>query len=252
MALCFRLLGLEELQLIVHVVPQTGPTALDAIEAASGGIVTANSGAADLVLVNGQNAPQIEMRAGQWYRWRLLFVSINHHATLTTTGSGCEFGVLAKDGIYVEDAPRALSYMKFVSGNRVDVVIRCTAGSTLASSAAAAADAAGRRRRMQGGGGAAAEIADMTLATIVVTGADSSDGSLADLAFTPRYPAYLEDLRSVTVHGSKEIAIAGGGGCTVNDEAWAGDGSDHMFAVYESTYEEYTVTAAAHPIHIHV
>ena len=33
-----------------------------AIEAASGGIVTANSGAADLVLVNGQNAPQIEMR----------------------------------------------------------------------------------------------------------------------------------------------------------------------------------------------
>ena len=31
-----------------------------------------------------------------------------------------------------------------------------------------------------------------------------------------------------------------------------GDGTDNIFTVYESTYEEFTVTAAAHPIHIHV
>lgn len=246
------LLDLVEMQLIVHVVPQTGATSLDAIETAAGGSVVTSSTSADLVLVNGQNAPVVSMATGQWYRWRVLFVSINHHATLTTTGSGCEFGVLAKDGIYVEDAPRASSYIKLASGNRVDILIRCTADSTLASRS----DAGGARRRMQNGNGAGAgaatELSDTTLATIEVTGTDTSTGSLASLAFTPTRPTYLSDLRTVAVHGSKEIQIQGGGGCSINDEVWAGDGSDHLFTVYESTYEEYTVEAANHPMHIHV
>ena len=247
------LLNIEEIQLVMHVIPQTGATSLDAIEAAAGGTVVTTSGAANLVLVNGQNTPVISMVTGQWYRWRLLFVSINHHATLTTTGSGCEFGILTKDGIYVENPPRASSYMKFVSGNRVDIVIRCTSDSSLASRTGAAA---GGRRRMQDGGGqgagAATEIGDTTLASIVVTGADVSTGALANLAFTPTRPPYLRDLRSETMHGSKEIEINGGGGCTINGQAWAGDGSDHLFTVYESTYEEYVVEADNHPMHIHV
>ena len=66
-------------------------------------------------------------------------------------------------------------------------MIRCTADSALSTDAAAAAVAAGRRR-MQGGAGAATEVADMTIATIVATGADSSAGTLAALAFTPAMP----------------------------------------------------------------
>jgi hypothetical protein len=246
------LFGLTEMQLIVHVVPQTGPTSLDAIESAAGGSVVTSSGTRDVVLINGQNAPVITMVSGEWYRWRLVFVSVNHRATLKTTGSGCEFGVLAKDGIYVEDAPRALDYMKFSSGNRVDIVIRCTTDSTLVSDATAGP---GGRRRMQHShvaGGESVDIADAVLATIEVSGADTTSGSLGSLAFTPIRPEYLQDLRTVTVHGSKEIEVDGRDDCTINGQVWAGDGSDHLFTVYKSTYEEYTVEADDHPLHIHV
>jgi hypothetical protein len=46
------------------------------------------------------------MQAGQWFRQhcRRLFVSIDHLAALTTS-SGCEFGVLAKGGTGIHDAP---------------------------------------------------------------------------------------------------------------------------------------------------
>ena len=75
---------------------------------------------------------------------------------------------------------------------------------------------------------------------------------MASLAFSPTRPGYLADLRTVVVHGAKELAITGGQGCDVNGNEWVGDGSDNLFTVYESTYEEFTVQAAAHPIHIHV
>jgi FtsP/CotA-like multicopper oxidase with cupredoxin domain len=105
---------------------------------------------------------------------------------------------------------------------------------------------------MQAGPAGAEQIAAQTLATISVTTGAASTESLADLSFTPTRPGYLADLQAATVHGSKEIEINGGNGCSVNDAPWAGDGTDHLFTVYESTREEYTISAANHPIHIHV
>lgn len=208
------LIDTPTIQLIVHVLPQEGTTALDVIEADSdaGTPVVTTSGSANLVLVNGQNQPVIAMNNGQWYRWRMLFVSIHHAAVLTA--SGCEFGVLAKDGVYVYDAPRASDFMKFASGNRIDTLIRCTSSTTLAIDANADGNAAAGRRRMQATGGALEELTASTIVTITVTGADASasGGSLASKAFTALMPGYLTDLRSVTVHGSKELELTGGNG----------------------------------------
>jgi FtsP/CotA-like multicopper oxidase with cupredoxin domain len=203
------LIATPEIQLVVHVVPQEDTTALDVIEGSSGTgtPVTQASGSANLVLVNGQNQPVISMANGVWYRWRMVFVSVHHWAMLSA--SGCEFGVLAKDGIYLYDAPRASDYLKFASGNRVDALIRCTADTVLAIDPTAAG---GRRRRTQNaGGGAEEEMGAQTIATITVTGVDASasGGALASKQFSATMPAYLNDLREVEVHGSKDLEIAG-------------------------------------------
>ena len=60
----------------------------------------------DLVLVNGQHQPVVPMVAGQWARWRTLMASIEQKLELTV--SGCELQLLAKDGVYLSVAPRAI------------------------------------------------------------------------------------------------------------------------------------------------
>jgi FtsP/CotA-like multicopper oxidase with cupredoxin domain len=160
------------------VLSQTGTDALDAIEAASGGGLTAASGPADRVLVNGQHRPVITQARGQWYRWRVAMVSLIHHGTFVAPG--CELGLLAKDGVYLLDGPRPTEHFKMASGNRVDLLVRCSTSSTLATSTAAA----GRRLQPGGGGGGgggggnlAQALPSQAVASIVVVGGASSSPS---------------------------------------------------------------------------
>ena len=60
------------------------------------------------LLVNGQSQPVIAMRPGTWYRWRMAYSSIDRLITGTSL-NGCEMQLLAKDGVYLPTAPRAIS-----------------------------------------------------------------------------------------------------------------------------------------------
>lgn len=62
----------------------------------------------DLMLVNMQYIPKVTMDAGKWYRWRMVLSSVIRSLALRTEleNSGCEFHLLAKDGIFLTDAPR--------------------------------------------------------------------------------------------------------------------------------------------------
>mmetsp|Transcript_37535 Transcript_37535/g.82199 ORF Transcript_37535/g.82199 Transcript_37535/m.82199 type:complete len:827 (+) Transcript_37535:177-2657(+) len=76
--------------------------------------------------VNGVEKPKIEMVAGQWYRFRTLFVP-TYKKSIEPIIRGCDFKLLAKDGRYIPVAPRDISaeggYM--FSGSRADFLVRC-------------------------------------------------------------------------------------------------------------------------------
>jgi FtsP/CotA-like multicopper oxidase with cupredoxin domain len=80
----------------------------------------------NLVLVNMQYVPKLEMQAGKWYRWRMVLSSyFDSIAMRLKEESDCEFQLLAKDGIYLTDAPRSVPGIILSPGNRADVAVRC-------------------------------------------------------------------------------------------------------------------------------
>lgn len=84
--------------------------------------------------VNGQYAPTIKIDQNEWTRLRIVFSSLNKvvkfQLSSAAAGLGCEWKLLAKDGIYVQNAPRALSSVYLAPGNRVDILIRCSSVGT--------------------------------------------------------------------------------------------------------------------------
>ena len=98
-----------------------------------------------VLLVNGQTNPVMSMQPNTWYRWRLLFVTNEMTGTLEflTNTAGCEMQLLAKDGVYLPTAPRAISSIPLYSALRSDLAVRCTA-------AGAATVGVGARRRRLG------------------------------------------------------------------------------------------------------
>ena len=95
----------------------------------------------------------------------------------------CEMQLLAKDGIYVNPAPRAATMLRLGPGMRADAAVRCNAQGRYYFSVA-------------GDLGPAAELPyDWVLATLDV-GPPSGPPDAALVHFEPRRPAYLSDLLS--------------------------------------------------------
>eukprot|EP00581_Thalassiosira_minuscula_P006786 CAMPEP_0183706904 /NCGR_PEP_ID=MMETSP0737-20130205/3617_1 /TAXON_ID=385413 /ORGANISM="Thalassiosira miniscula, Strain CCMP1093" /LENGTH=861 /DNA_ID=CAMNT_0025934441 /DNA_START=289 /DNA_END=2870 /DNA_ORIENTATION=+ len=79
----------------------------------------------NLMLVNMQFLPKLTMTAGKWYRWRMVVSSIRAALGFISQSGNCEFKLLAKDGMYINDAPRDVEAVLLASGNRADVAVRC-------------------------------------------------------------------------------------------------------------------------------
>jgi len=82
----------------------------------------------DFTLVNGQYFPTLDMTAGEWQRWRVIFGSWNKKPLdlEMDTGGSCEMNLLAKDGIYINDYPRPLSTYPIPVGGRAEIMVRCS------------------------------------------------------------------------------------------------------------------------------
>ena len=83
--------------------------------------VTTNT---DTFLINMQYIPVIDVERGKWYRMRTVLASISDGITFRAP-IGCDLELLAKDGIYLDDAPRSVDAFYLHPGNRADVAIRC-------------------------------------------------------------------------------------------------------------------------------
>jgi FtsP/CotA-like multicopper oxidase with cupredoxin domain len=71
----------------------------------------------ETLTVNGVEQPTIQLTAGQWYRFRTLFVPTRFR-TLEPAIPDCDFLLLAKDGRYIPVAPREIQSGYMVSGSR--------------------------------------------------------------------------------------------------------------------------------------
>ncbi|EOD38990.1 hypothetical protein EMIHUDRAFT_466723 [Emiliania huxleyi CCMP1516] len=78
-----------------------------------------------LFLVNGEYVPTLKFKANVWTRLRILFASITDQMYIVFP-EFCEAQLLAKDGVYLHDAPRPVKYAFLGLGNRADLLIKCT------------------------------------------------------------------------------------------------------------------------------
>mmetsp|Transcript_63550 Transcript_63550/g.127639 ORF Transcript_63550/g.127639 Transcript_63550/m.127639 type:complete len:404 (+) Transcript_63550:324-1535(+) len=82
-----------------------------------------------LLLVNGLATPEVEVNHGEWYRFRFLWTASEEVTVLRMEESAdqtCELQLIAKDGIYLNDAPRAINKIYLGQANRADIAVRCT------------------------------------------------------------------------------------------------------------------------------
>ena len=102
-------------------------------------MLVVNGSTDDIMLVNGQTDPVISMDANKWYRWRMAFTSLETTATFSLNDASCEMQLIAKDGIYLEEAPRVVNSLPLYPAARCDVAVRCSGETSLVKLTAAAA-----------------------------------------------------------------------------------------------------------------
>ncbi len=179
----------------------------------------------DFLLVNGITMPDVTIAQNTPTRLRMVYAAILATLQLTvdtTADLGCTWKVLAKDGVYLFDAPRDATTLYLAPGNRVDVVVTCTTVGTTKVVSGTGQTNTGPGGRGGRGGQAAAMLNQDVFNLIVSTSAAAAPAEL--VTFQARRPSYMADLQSATVADTGfTLALAGGqgvAGCTVNGQSY--------------------------------
>ena len=177
-----------------------------------------------VIVVNGQVRPSIPINAGEWNRLRIInagWAGDGYELTI----QGCEMYLLAKDGIYISDFPRAISSALIFLGARADIMVRCPDALTVYN------------MRNRGSVMATMETSDTV-------------GASVDLEqWTPVYPDYLQDLQAATVGEGCKCAT------TLDNDKVNGAKYEVDHVLHESflgAVVERSLNAERHPYHQHV
>jgi len=84
-----------------------------------------------LIFVNQVAVPFVDLEAGEWYRFRMVFASVEQQLGIKLEAEDvaiCEMQLLAKDGIYLNEIPRKITYIHMAAGNRADFAMQCHCG----------------------------------------------------------------------------------------------------------------------------
>lgn len=244
--------NMEEVVMMFQHLPMASLVTIE--ENSAGDLWKVTGTAADHVLINGHIAPTIAMVTNKWYRWRMVFASVEATIRLAFSDTtNCEMQLLAKDGIYLHHAPRLISVVPFPLGGRADVAVRCTAAGsyTLESEEGVAGGAGKGRRRLHQMGENAGDFVG-SLATITV--ADGSETATTLPGFSVRRPCYLADLRcaeATEVDSTFTVALRP---FTVNDQAFVDSDTPLTGGSFATgSLLEWTITGTGgHPFHLHV
>ena len=149
---------------------------------------------ADSILVNGQPHPSLEIKAGQWTRLRLVNGAMMSWLDISKPAN-CEFQLLAKDGIYLDDAPRSVNHAVLPGGGRADIAVRCSSTGEVELESVETATRASNEFLWAG-----------NLLTLKVT--ESNEPYAADLPeLCYKRPCYLPDLQNKTPDANETFAM---------------------------------------------
>eukprot|EP01063_Lacrimia_lanifica_P034286 TRINITY_DN630_c0_g1_i1.p1 TRINITY_DN630_c0_g1~~TRINITY_DN630_c0_g1_i1.p1 ORF type:complete len:847 (+),score=293.94 TRINITY_DN630_c0_g1_i1:62-2542(+) len=195
--------------------------------------------------VNGQYQPTATVEQGQWTRVRMVYSSIGaavEFSLRNVNGAGCEWQLLAKDGIFVDDAPRALNTVFMGPGNRAEVVVRCA-----------------RAGSFEIVGEVGGQLPSTMLTVDVTRSFRAAAGDLP--TFTAKRPAYLAHVyqgvenQGVVVEEHSLTLAGAGGGCQVrfDNVQKSYDGVVAHGAMPLGSVQKWRLDGArGHPFHIHV
>lgn len=207
----------------------------------------------DLVLVNGQSAPQLTAQPGERERWRIINACAGRYLRLSLDGQrmqllGMDSGRLAQ--------PQDVKEIVLAPGNRADLLVTAAAGTAVLRTLPV--DRGNPMGGMGGGvgGGATPSSATVDLASFRVDGAPA----LAVPAPIPDQPQ-PRDLRTAPLTGSRELTFAMGmGGMGASMMSFTIDGKAFDAGRVDTTVraesiEEWILTNTStmdHPVHLHV
>jgi hypothetical protein len=73
------------------------------------------------------------LQAGRVYRWRMVQASTMKWMDLSLNGTGCHFGIYARDGIFLRGFPRLTDHVVMSNANRCGCPLACLKRSTTAA-----------------------------------------------------------------------------------------------------------------------
>ena len=224
----------------------------------------------DLILVNGGYLPRIRLPVNTWQRWRILQAGIQYVLSLGVVDSvanpvpvgNCTIKIFSKDGVYMPLIPRTVQTLILGSGNRVELLIKCsgTPGKTMVL-------ASGYGPNPQGplpgcddtdpgcvffkGFAATIELQapDLTLNRF-------TPANITDEACTPLRANYVADMRNVpanqVVQKSIQMTDLNDFGCNIDNKFFSFPNPSPFTLTLGSIHEVAMRFASKHSFHIHV
>lgn len=223
----------------------------------------------DLLFVNGGWQPKIMMGSGEYQRFRFIIggytgsamMQIKDPATGEPTDA-CEMMLYSKDGVYLMEVPRQVSYVFLPSGARAEIVMKCqgpvgkqfdlvTSNSSYPFGDLPPA--------VQG----VSKSFNQKIATIEIDESSTTAASLKEKQCTPLRPAYATDLRNPNLIKNNALSSLAldpvpnfdrdPSGCTMGGEVFSfPDANPFKLEIGKVVGWNRIGGLLAHPLHVHI
>jgi FtsP/CotA-like multicopper oxidase with cupredoxin domain len=208
---------------------------LDPDVAGTGGDTLVSGTLSPTWTVNGKVEGNLCTPPDEWQHWRVLLADADARMKTLSVGPECEVVLLARDGVWRTEAPKALptNSIELTGASRADLAVRCSADSNISVN----------------GGVVANVFADVEWPSNPIPDAGPyADGADGSVAWSAQRPAYLRNLLNETQVESQTISM---GARTINGEKF-----DVLVPTFDATagaVQEFLIKGATnHPYHQHV
>eukprot|EP00889_Picochlorum_renovo_P002848 jgi/Picre1/29878/NNA_005260.t1 len=223
----------------------------------------------DLLFLNGGWQPKVMMTSGEYQRFRLIvggytgsaMVQIKDPNTQEPTDD-CEMMLYSKDGVYLMEIPRRVSYVFLPSGGRAEVVVKCE-GPIGKQFDLVTSNSSYPFGELPPGVAGLNKAFNQKIATIEINGTSSGTASLKEKQCTPMRPAYAADLRNSNLlkHNALESLVLDPvpnfdktpSGCTIGGMSFQfPDPDPFKLEIGKVVGWNRMGGTLAHPLHVHI
>jgi hypothetical protein len=187
---------------------------------------------------NGKSSEVVEMKADEWYYFRIGSADGAARNRLVLIGEGCEARAVAYDGVWRTTVPHptASSRFKLSGSSRLDLAVKCSGNSGLWY----------KTKRTRG-----SPLVNLKVVGGTKTAASPWKGGITGTGWEPDRPDYLASLPGQPTQDTYSITMSGG---QINGQKWDPDVPLSRNGGFQlNDLEEWNIGGSrAHPFHIHL